>query len=185
MPLVLPIASDFPVARFAFYGPGQTEYEPTATGDGRHRFVELLDTRLPGVYTFRRTDDEDSKTSGTTPAKTGAPPAGTEKERSSLPSVGKQAGDSRPEFFVVNFDRSEADLTPLDAAARGLLNKQGGIEFAENAGDLKQKMFADTSKSEMWRLLLLLFLGMLVFETVMTRRLVRGGHTAVDDAEPA
>lgn len=121
---------------------------------------------------------------GTTPAKTGAPPAGTGKERSGLPSVGKQTGDSRPEFFVVNFDRSEADLTPLDAAARGLLSKQGGIEFAENAGDLKQKMFADTSKSEMWRLLLLLFLGMLVFETVMTRRLVRGGHTAIDDAEP-
>ena len=180
-PLVLPIDSNFPIARFAFFGPDGTEHQPDVTGGERHRFAELLDTRLPGVYTFRRTDDDGHKPAGTTTAKTKKQSAG--KGQSGLPTNGKQAGDSRPEFFVVNFDRAEADLTPLDAASKGLLSKQGSVEFAENASDLKQKMFADTSKSEMWRLLLLLFLGLLIFETVMTRRLVRGGRTAIDNDE--
>jgi len=177
-PLVLPIAADFPVAGFAFYGPDQTAHTSSVTGEGRDRFAELLETRLPGVYVFRRTGDHEDKSSKTKRA-------GKKTKPSGRPTVGKPAGDSRPEFFVVNFDRAEADLTPLDAAAKELLRQQGGVEFAKSSGDLKQKMFADTSKSELWRLLLLMFLGLLVFETVMTRRLVRGGHMTIDDAEPA
>ena len=42
-------------------------------------------------------------------------------------------------------------------------------------------MFQDDSRAEFWYLLMLLFLGILVFEVVMTRRLVQGGHEAIGE----
>jgi len=45
---------------------------------------------------------------------------------------------------------------------------------------LKEQMFSDNSSMEFWKFLMFIFLGILVFELVMTRRLVKGGHSEIE-----
>ena len=150
--LLLPVPADLPIDRYAFFGPGKTEFPPTPAGDELRPLARLDDTRLPGVYRF-----------------------GPKQERPGL------EGGGSAEYFVVDFDRGESDLTPLDDTERALLSKDGRLAFAESLDELKQKMFTDDSRAEFWYLLLLLFLAVLVGEVVMTRRLVQGGHAVVED----
>lgn len=85
------------------------------------------------------------------------------------------------EYFVVNFDRSESDLTPLSADDRALLTANDRMTFALDLDDLRTRMYADDSRTEFWYLLLFAFVGILVAELAMTRRLVQGGHEFADE----
>src|SRR5690606_30442791 len=97
--------------------------------------------------------------------------------KSDPPAVGDL---SRPEYFVVNADRGESDLTPLDDIQRNSLTRDDRLAFIATHAELQKQLLTDTSRAEFWHLLLLLFLAILVAEVVMTRRLVQGGHEAVD-----
>jgi hypothetical protein len=88
------------------------------------------------------------------------------------------------ELFVVQSDRAESNLVPLEAVDRDFLSKDGRIQFASVPQDVSAKAVDRTLRNEMWWLLLLALVGLLVFETAMTRRLVRGGH-AVLEPQPA
>jgi hypothetical protein len=106
-----------------------------------------------------------------------------------LPGVYRAVSEGDPdrsEFFVVNFDRSESDLAPLEEADRQRLTAEGRMQFVNTVEDFETATLTDASRTEMWWWLLLAILGMLVFEVVMTRRLVQGGHEALDlnDGEP-
>ncbi|MFK7777832.1 MAG: VWA domain-containing protein [Gimesia sp.] len=83
--------------------------------------------------------------------------------------------------FVVNFDRSESDLTPLSEADQKTLTEEYQLTFFTTLDDLKQAMFSDVSETEFWRVLLLIFLLLMVGELFLTRRLVQGGHTALPE----
>ena len=93
------------------------------------------------------------------------------------------------QFFVVNFDRNESDLTALDAAEREQLATDDRLQFVGTVKEFATATLTETSRTETWWWLLLAILGMLVFEVVMTRRLVQGGHEALTgdelSAEPA
>jgi hypothetical protein len=95
----------------------------------------------------------------------------------------REEGDAAnsPEYFVVDFDRAESDLTPLDDAARMLLTRNDRMAFVSDRDELKRQMFTDSSRTELWYVLLLVFLAILIGEVLMTRRLVRGGHAAVEE----
>jgi hypothetical protein len=99
----------------------------------------------------------------------------------------QEADRERSEFFVVNFDRSESDLAALEEADRQRLTAEGRLQFVKTVEDFETATLTDASRTEMWWWLLLAILGMLVFEVVMTRRLVQGGHEALDlnDGEPS
>ena len=89
------------------------------------------------------------------------------------------AGAGKPERFVVNFDRGESDLSPLTPPEeQGLTNKK--IQFIADAEAVAKNATDQTAPSEFWWWLLLIVLGLLVFEVVMTRRLVQGGHVLLD-----
>jgi hypothetical protein len=90
---------------------------------------------------------------------------------------------ARPEFFVVNFDRTESDLTPLEAIDTEQLTARGRMRFIQSVEDLQAALAGDAPRTELWRLLLLVVLVILVAEVLMTRKLVRGGHEAVDAPE--
>ena len=83
---------------------------------------------------------------------------------------------NRPEYFVVNFDRSESDVTPLDEAQREQLSSDDRLTFVNDLPDLRKNMFAESSRTEIWWLLLYVFVGSLALETWMTRRMVQGGY---------
>jgi hypothetical protein len=49
------------------------------------------------------------------------------------------------------------------------------MTFVDNLGELTTRMTADRNRAEIWWLILYVFLAVLVGETWLTRRLVRGG----------
>jgi hypothetical protein len=78
--------------------------------------------------------------------------------------------------FVVNYDHAEdnpAELVP-DDHARLIVNDR--MTFVESMESLRKRMYGEESRSELWGLLLFVFLGMLMLEMWMTRRLVLQGH---------
>lgn len=83
---------------------------------------------------------------------------------------------NRPDYFVVNFDRSESDVTTLNQADREQLSKDSRLTFVSDLPDLRKNMFAESSRTETWWLLLYAFLASLAVEAWMTRRMVRGGY---------
>jgi hypothetical protein len=152
-PLLLPVSPGFPAEDYVFIGPGDTQFPPMLAGGGGLRpTLQLTDTRLAGVYELRRRSAE---------------------------AAGAAAG--RVEHFVVNGDGGESDLTALSSADESRLTEGDRMTFVETIEELKTGMFRDDSKSEFWYVLLLLFLGTLVGEVVLTRRLVRGGHAVSDE----
>lgn len=78
------------------------------------------------------------------------------------------------EYFVVNFDRNESDLTLLNDAQRQALAGENRLHFVKDLADLQSRMFVGSSRTELWWLLIYGFLGMMSVEAWMTRRMVRG-----------
>lgn len=97
----------------------------------------------------------------------------------------KNNAAAKPEYFVVNFDRSESDLSPLSEEERLALESGDRVKFIAGREELKAALADDAPRAELFRYLMLIFLAFLVFEVVMTRRLVRGGHAEVEpEPEP-
>ncbi len=102
--------------------------------------------------------------------------------QTSLPGVYEMrpaVGGGKPERFVVNFDRHESDLTRLSPPdQQGLIDK--GLTFTTDPADVEKNATDNQARSEFWWWLLLIVVGLLVFEVVMTRRLVQGGHVLIE-----
>ncbi|MGE4004060.1 MAG: VWA domain-containing protein, partial [Planctomycetaceae bacterium] len=94
-------------------------------------------------------------------------------------------GKTEPEYFVVHSDRRESDLTPLAPPDRERLTEHDRIRFAATRDEIVAGMADDQVPSEMWRMLLFGVLAMLIAEVLLTRRLVQGGHEAIEDEPPA
>jgi hypothetical protein len=97
-----------------------------------------------------------------------------------------KAADGKPtstdEHFVVNFDRGESDLTRLTQEERTRLSGESRLTFAEDLSELEKRMFADSSRTEVWWLVIYGFLALTSIEVWMTRRMLRG---ATEPAAPA
>lgn len=87
---------------------------------------------------------------------------------------------STDEHFVVNFDRGESDLTLLTEAQRTAVSGEDRLVFMNDLSDLQKRMFADSSRTELWWLLIYGFLAMMAFEAWMTRRMLRGAKDTVE-----
>jgi hypothetical protein len=154
-PLVLEVPADLPVSDYVFTSPDKTELAPMVQPvDDGRQFVRLNETQLPGVYTFRHKIEP-------------PPPA-------AMPS----------EQFVVNFDRAESNLTPLSEEERTLLESDSRTVFITGLDHLMENLVDDSKQAELFRYLMIVFLIILVFEVVMTRRMVQGGHIDLE-AEPS
>lgn len=81
------------------------------------------------------------------------------------------------EHFVVNFDRGESDLTQLTEEQRQALTGKGRLEFVKDLVELQTQMYADSSRTELWWLLIYGFLAMMSIEVWMTRRMLRGAQS--------
>ncbi len=153
-PLVLELPADVPVSDYVFTSPDETEHAPTAQPvEDGRLFVRLNETQLPGVYTFRHKTEP-------------PPPAAVPVEK-----------------FVVNFDRAESNLTPLSAEEITLLESDSRTTFITGLENLMENLAEDSQRAELFRYLMIVFLIILVFEVLMTRRMVQGGHVDLE-AEP-
>ena len=85
--------------------------------------------------------------------------------------VPKPQESNRPEYFVVNVDRKESDLTRLTDEQRASLTHEDRMQFVASVPELRTRLFADASRAEIWWLLLYLFVASLAVETWLTRRM--------------
>ena len=151
-PLLYPIAQGDEAGNWVFIDPDGRELEAVPAGDELRPLVRLDSTYIPGIYRLRK----------------------------------RQVADANPnttndEFFVVNFDRAESDLTPLDDERWAELTDENRLHRIETPEELFESLETEASRIELWHLLLLAFLLMLIGEVFMTRRLVQGGHVFVDE----
>jgi hypothetical protein len=78
--------------------------------------------------------------------------------------------------FVVNYDHSEDDLTQLAADDKARLATNDRVRFSSSLEDLAKRMYGDESITELWAVLLTLFLIFLIIELFLTRRAIRKGY---------
>ncbi|MEQ9411290.1 MAG: VWA domain-containing protein [Fuerstiella sp.] len=86
------------------------------------------------------------------------------------------ADGSAIDTFVVNYDHAEDNPAELTGDDRARLLANDRLTFVDSMDVLKEQMYGHESRSELWALLLWMFLAMLTLEVWMTRRLVTKGH---------
>ncbi|MFT5322745.1 MAG: hypothetical protein ACI8P0_000586 [Planctomycetaceae bacterium] len=155
-PLLFPIAQDDEAANWVFINPDGEELEALAAGDELRPLVRLDQTHLPGTYRLRK-----------------------------RPTANEDANPVNDEFFVVNFDRTESELTPLTDELWAELTDEERLHRIETPEELFESLESEASRIELWHLLLLAFVAILIGEVFMTRRLVQGGHVFVDELPAA
>lgn len=139
---------------------------------------------------------EDAEPGFETPAKTFEPvdPVPDDEEvilqtqNTNLPGLYtlKQTADGKPlDSFVVNYDQSEHQAEVLTEDDRARLIVGDRLKFVDDFEALKQLMYQNESRSELWSLLLWLFLGLLVLEVWITRRMIQKGYAESATAAPA
>lgn len=162
-PLILAVSPEVAelAAAFRFVGPGQKESAPQRGGDDTKPVLRLDDTHVPGVYVF------ESRRAG------GINPVIVDREPH---NHGANAPRSPHEHFVVNFDRGESDLKPLDDTQQAKLTANDRLKFLQSVDDLQTRLAGDAPQSEIWQFMMLVILGLLAGELFLTRRLVQEGH---------
>lgn len=95
-----------------------------------------------------------------------------------------EAKSAKDQHFVVNFSRSESNLEQLTKERIAAITEADRLTQVEEPSDVFDSLKSDSSRVEMWQVLLLVFLAILIGEVVMTRRLVQGGHAFVDPVDP-
>ena len=158
-----------------FEGPDGEPHNPQVNEDETPKRLTLSETTLPGVYVMRRKEPYDvgrltRDASGKTLPKRVAP--GT--------AIKPPAAGELRELFVVNADRSESNLLPLTDEQITTLSGEERLRFVQAPRDIQAAASKELPRHELWQWLLLAFLGLLIFEVLMTRRLVRGGHGSAD-----
>ncbi len=86
-----------------------------------------------------------------------------------------------PQFFVVNADRAESNLTPLAPDEREQLSDNERFQIVESVERLAELQAEGAPRAELWAGLLCVVLGLLVCEIFLTRRLVQRGHEVASD----
>ncbi|MGZ0162807.1 MAG: BatA domain-containing protein [Planctomycetales bacterium] len=155
-PLLFPIPQEDDPANWVFINPDGEELEALAAGDELRPMVRLDQTHLPGTYRLRK-----------------------------RPTANEDANPANDEFFVVNFDRTESELTPLTDELWAELTDEERLHRIETPEELFESLESEASRIELWHLLLLAFVAILIGEVFMTRRLVQGGHVFVDELPAA
>ncbi len=175
-PLVSPLAVNVEPTEFVFNSPDGELREPQLGGDDTSRLLVLNDTSLPGMYVLRKKGPN-----GPAPVRPSLPQRGGGLTPGNAAEIKQPAFGPGRELFVVNADRAESNLTPLTDEQLATLTADDRMQFAREPRDTRIVDSDNLPRHELWQFLFLAFLGLLVFEVLMTRRLVRGGHSVVRD----
>lgn len=157
-------------------------------------FGQPLVTKLEGVedteLVFTTPDERTREASLSTPVQEGDSTESTVRMSGPrIPGVfllhEDTEGAKPKDSFVVNYDHIEDDQTELTEDDYARLTVNNRMKFVTGTESLVKGMYQDESTSELWALLLWLFLILLAVEVWMTRRLVLGGHADANAASAA
>jgi len=104
--------------------------------------------------------------------------------RTSMPGLYRiskrnDAAESGEPFFVDD-DHRESDLTRLAEADWQTITADRHVHRITEFADILRSTAGDAPRAEFWWLLLLVVLAILICEAALTRRMVQGGHAAID-----
>jgi hypothetical protein len=99
--------------------------------------------------------------------------------------AGEQQNSETLDSFVVNYDHGEDVSDELTDIDHDRLIVGDRMTFLDSADVLAQQMYGDESRSELWAFLLWCFVGLLLLEFWMTRRLVLRGHSGLGETAAA
>ena len=88
---------------------------------------------------------------------------------------------AKPIPFVVADDAAESNLTRLDQIGWETIAADDRMSKVESMSELTTQNQATHARTELWWLLLVFILLMLVCEVYLTRRMVQGGHTDLEE----
>ena len=77
---------------------------------------------------------------------------------------------------MVNYDHAEDQFVPLSPDDTARLATNDRVRFTESLTELTERMYGGESITELWALLLTLFLLFLVIELLLTRRAILRGY---------
>lgn len=83
---------------------------------------------------------------------------------------------SRLDAFAVDYNRAEDSTDSLSENDRQFLEQGDRIRFRDSRITLERQMYGSESTTEIWSLLLLMFVALLIAESWMTQRLIRERH---------
>ena len=86
--------------------------------------------------------------------------------------------------FVVRESREESNLDPLTEAERESLIGDERMQIVSDFDELKSQMFKGENRAELWGMLLWMFVVLLLGETFLARRMLRGSHEPDTDEDP-
>ncbi len=92
--------------------------------------------------------------------------------------AGDQPASTPPDAFVVNYDHSEDQFVPLVGDDRARLATNDRARFAESLAELQERMYGNETTTELWAILMFGFLGLLICELLLTRRVILRGYGA-------
>lgn len=78
--------------------------------------------------------------------------------------------------FVVNYDHSEDVMKAVTADDRARLATNDRVRFSQSLEELRERMFGAESVTELWALLMTVFVVFLILELLLTRRAIRRGY---------
>ncbi len=84
--------------------------------------------------------------------------------------------ESAEDQLVVNYDHAEDQFVPLSPDDIARLATNDRVRFTESLSELTERMYGGESVTELWALLLTLFLISLVIELLLTRRAILKGY---------
>ncbi|WP_437186199.1 BatA domain-containing protein [Planctomicrobium sp. SH668] len=94
----------------------------------------------------------------------------------------KKQSTSDVALFVVDNDHSESDLTAMSEEEWKTLTANDRLHKIKSMRDVHAATAAAAPHVELWWILMLAILALLVCEVALTRRMVQGGHAALDEA---
>lgn len=155
-PIVLPIPREDTAADWLAVSPRGEELDAILAGNELQPLLRVDSTSASGVYRLRRRD--------------------------AVVQPVDAAAALSDELFVANADREESSLTPMSDERWAELTAEDRLRLIELPADLFGTVREESARVEIWFGLLLLFVGFLVGEVLLTRRLVQGGHSYGPDA---
>jgi len=87
------------------------------------------------------------------------------------------------EYYVVNFEPAESDLTLLGSSSREIVSSQTGAKFFADWASLEGALRVGYSIREIWRWLAVLTVVLLVVEVVLTQRFSRRKAAGVEGVQ--
>ncbi len=98
------------------------------------------------------------------------------------PDAARLLAEGVDQAFAVTADVGESDLAPLTDADRDTLSNSRPLRFIHSPEELESAWLGEAGRTELADLLLYVFIGILVLETLMTRRIVgRGSGEAASE----